>query len=250
MDRIRTIIADDEPFARELLREMLEEHRDIEVVAECGDGRAVVDTIRSTTPDLVFLDIRMPGLDGFEVVEAIGEDAMPLFIFVTAYDEYALRAFEAHAADYVLKPFDEDRLQQALSRLRKRGDLSRTRTAQLIEDLHGRGRYRDRLAIRTGDRTTFLQTSQIDWIEADGKHVRVHAGGQVVKVPQGLTQFEEQLDPECFVRVNRSTIVRIDGVREVRRWFKGEHLLVLGDGTELATGRVYRDRVEAALGLR
>jgi two-component system, LytTR family, response regulator len=250
MRRIRAVIADDEPLARELLRTLLGDYPDIEVVHECGDGREVVAAVRSASPDVIFLDIQMPELDGFEVIEAIDPSALPHVVFVTAYDDFAIRAFDTHAVDYLLKPFDDERLARALQRVRQRlGSVSAAQLSRTLEEVTSRRRYRDRLPVREEGRTRFVNLSAVNWIEAIGKHTRVHTDSETILLKQGLSQLEEQLDPNVFMRVNRSAIVCIACVREVLPWSKGEHLLKLQNGTTLHTGKVYRERVEQALGI-
>ncbi len=259
---LRAVLVDDEPLARRLLRSLLDREQDIEVVAECGDGEQAVEAVHRERPDLLFLDIQMPGMDGFQVLEALSLERLPRVIFVTAYDRYAIRAFDVHALDYLLKPFDDERLQEALRRARLDLDAAGTppergqaddagferRILDMLEDLHARGRYRDRLAITMHERTRFLPVEEIDWIEADGKYVKVHAAGHTYPFREGISVVEERLDPGRFLRIHRSRLVRIDAVREVQTWFKGEYLVVLDDGTKLTSGRAYRDNIHRLLG--
>lgn len=254
MKRIRTIIVDDEPLARELLRSMLEAEMDLEVVAEYGNGEDAVEGILEHEPDLVFLDVQMPELDGFGVVQAVGTERMPVTVFVTAHDQYALKAFETHALDYLLKPFDDVRLQRTLRRARE--GLHRApmlepvahRVIALLDQLDARSRFVERLVIRTEGRASFLPVHEIDWIQGDGKQVAVHAGKQKHTVRDSMARLETQLDPSAFVRIHRSTIVRIDRIREVQPWFQGDYLVVLMDGTELNSSRGYRERLRELIG--
>ena len=237
---IRVLIADDEAPARAKLRKLLGEARDFEVAGEAADGEEAVERIRLLRPDVVFLDIRMPKLDGFEVVEEVGVEAMPPVVFVTAYDEHALRAFEVHAFDYLLKPFAAARFRQLLDRLRKqvadRGDF-----AQRLRDLLPR--YVERLLVRKDEeREVLLPVQRIDVIRAERNHVRIVTGdGEYVRrVP--ISELAERLDPDRFLRINRSEIVRLDAVRELQPWFHGDCRVVMKDGTTLMWSRRYRSR--------
>lgn len=264
---IRSMIVDDEPLARRLLRSMLASEDDIEIVDECADGREAVEAIHREQPDLLFLDIQMPGMDGFQVLESLSLEELPRVVFVTAYDQYALRAFDVHALDYLLKPFDEERLDEALRRAREdlrdereepAGTTDREadrspgsydlKILDLLRELHDRGRYAERLAITLEERTRFLPVEEIDWIEADGKYVKIHAADHTYPFREGISSVEERLDPRDFLRIHRSRIVRVNAVKEVQSWFKGEYLLILEDGTKLTTGRSYRDGVYRLLG--
>lgn len=253
-NRLRCVIVDDEPLARELLRGMLESYPDVEVVAECGDGRSALGAIRQHRPDLVFLDVHMPKMDGFALIQELDPDDVPEIVFVTAYDRYALRAFEVHALDYLLKPFDEERIDRALARAR--GQLRQSEDGQelarvlaLLEDLGARDRYPERIAIRRSDRTLLQPVADIDWLEADGKHVKIHVGEASYSIREAMARLERQLDPRKFLRVSRSAIVNVDRIREVQPWFHGDHLVVLQNGSQVTTTRTYRSAVNRLLGL-
>lgn len=244
---VRVLIADDEPLARELLRSMLATHQDVELVAECGNGREARGAILKHLPDLVFLDIQMPELDGFGVLTALDETKRPLIIFVTAYDHHAVKAFDVHALDYILKPFDERRLDKALARARarlqqpSRHDLD----AQVLAVL-ARLRsptYLERLAVPLDDRIVLQAVKSIDWFEADGKFVRLHEGGAVQTVRASIGQLETQLDPGKFLRISRSAIVNISRIRELQPWFNGTYIIVLVNGQKIHTTRGYREQV-------
>ncbi len=256
MDPIRALIVDDEPLARELLGSLVSATPGFQVVGECRNGREAVERLRSSPPDVVFLDVQMPELDGFGVVEAVGVERMPLTVFVTAYNEHALRAFEAQALDYLLKPFDDERLARALKRVEGQVRLARgggqvePKLVALLESLHRRERYAARLVLREEGRASFLPVADIDWVEAAGKHVQVHARGTVHTVRESITALEEQLDPRRFVRVHRSAIVNLDRVREVQSWFHGDFVLLLEDGAQVTTGRGFRERLQELLGKR
>ena len=253
MTDLRCVVVDDEPLARDLLRGMLEAYSDIEVVAECADGRTALRAIRKLDPDLVFLDVQMPKMDGFDLVQELDPETMPSIVFVTAYDRYALRAFEIHALDYLLKPFDEERLDRALTRARDhlgRADRGEelSRVLALLEDLGARDRYPDRIAIRRSDRTILQPVAEIDWLEADGKHVKFHVGDRTFAIREAMSRIERMLDPRTFLRVSRSAIVNVGRIREVQPWFHGDHVIVLQSGEQVTTTRTYRSSVNRLLG--
>lgn len=249
MEQIRALIVDDEPLARDGMRLHLDPEKDIEIVGEAGGGEEAVQLIAELQPELVFLDIQMPGLDGFAVIEAIGPARMPVTIFVTAYDQFALKAFDAHAIDYLLKPFDAERLQQSLTRARaqirgrKRADVE-DRLGALIQELRGQKEYLERIVVRSGGRILILRVDDIDWLEAASNYVRIHAGGRQYLLRETMSNLESRLDPGRFVRIHRSTIVRLDRVRELEPLFQGDYVLILEDGTRLTSSRGYRDRLQ------
>jgi two-component system, LytTR family, response regulator len=255
MQKIRTVIADDEPLARRGIRAHLNLEKDIEIVSECRNGREAVGAIEKHSPDLVFLDVQMPELDGFGVVEAVGVEKMPAVIFVTAYDRYALRAFEVHALDYLLKPFDGERFARAVQRARTQierdslGELS-GRLRSLLADLESRPDQKPphRLVIKSAGRISFVDVAEIDWVEAADNYVRLHAGRESHLLRETMNSLEKRLDPGQFLRVHRSRIVNIQKVKELRPLFRGEYDITLQDGTRLETGRGYRDRVQKLLG--
>jgi two-component system, LytTR family, response regulator len=250
---IRAVIVDDEPLARRRIRNLLAEAEDVEVVAECANGREAIQAVEESPPDLLFLDIQMPELDGFDVLQAIGVGHVPVVIFVTAYDQFALRAFEAHALDYLLKPFDDERFEAALERTRERirqqqrGDLDR-RLRALLEEVRGDRGYLQRLAVPTGHRSLFIRTEEIDWIEAERNYIRLHVGGRSYLLRENLGRIEAALDPAKFCRIQRSTIVNIDRIQAVESLFRGEYLVVLHDGTKLTSGRSYRRNLHHLMG--
>jgi two-component system LytT family response regulator len=231
---------------------MLNRDTSVQVIGECGDGGSAVAAIRQMQPDLVFLDVQMPEMDGFQVVESIGAEQMPVTIFVTAFDRYAIRAFDANAVDYLLKPFAADRLARAVSRAQERhqGRHDKHTTKQLFSLLGSRysSDYAQRLAVAIGGKIIFVAVADIDWIEADGNYARLHAGRRVYDVRETLQALMEKLDPREFLRIHRSTIVNVPRVREVRPWFQGSHLVVLQNGEELRMSRYQRDAVERLLG--
>jgi two-component system LytT family response regulator len=252
MPKLRTVLVDDEPLAREGLRLHLEPEPDIELIAECADGETAIAAIREYEPDLVFLDVQMPGIDGFGVLAALADAPMPAVVFVTAYDEFALRAFDAHALDYLLKPFDDARFRRALERVRTHlsGRLRReldARLAALLERMRGRPDYARRLVVRDGGRVVILRTDDVDRIEAAANYVRVHAGGRTYLLRGTMARMEAMLDPAEFVRIHRSTIVRIDRIRVLEPLYQGDFLVVLESGARLPSSRGYRDNLQALL---
>ncbi len=250
---MRVLIVDDEPLARETIRGLLEGDPDVEVVGECGSGAEAVGAVLEARPDVLFLDVQMPEVDGFDVLEAIGVDHVPVVIFVTAYDRFALRAFEAHALDYLLKPFDDERFEAALQRARERirqqqgGDLDH-RLRALLEEVRGDRGYLRRLVVPSGHRSVFIRTEQIDWIEAERNYIRLHVGGRAYLLRENLSRIESALDPAAFCRIHRSTIVNVDRIQAVESLFRGEYLVVLHDGTKLTSGRSYRGNLHAIMG--
>jgi two-component system, LytTR family, response regulator len=253
MKKLRTVIVDDEPLARERLASLLSAEPDIEIVRQCRDGEEAVSAIDQLTPDLVFLDVQMPALNGFEVIEAVGPDKMPLVIFVTAYDQHALRAFQVRALDYLLKPFDRERFQEALQRARahiqrdETGDLGR-RLLALVKDLRRDQPKTDRLVVKSGGRLFFLRTDEIDWIEAAGNYVRLHVGTASHLLRETMNSIEARLDPEKFFRIHRSRIVNMERIQEMQPWLNGEYAVVLRNGTRVTLSRGYREKLQERLG--
>lgn len=250
--QIRVLIVDDEPLAREMLREMLQADKQVTIVGESTNGREAVEAVRALSPDLLFLDVQMPALGGFEVLEAIGSDRNPYVIFVTAYDHYAVRAFEVNALDYLLKPFDEERFEVSWQRakaqvLRDRNGMDQ-RILALLEELKAGSKYLERLVIKAGGRIYFLETTEIEWIEAEGNYVSVHSGKKSHLLRETISSLESQLDPRQFVRIHRSSIVRIDRIQELQPWFHGEYRVILQSGTQLTLSRNYREKLQEALG--
>lgn len=250
---LRALVVDDEPLARRALVRLLRSEPDVQVIGQCGDGESAVETIRRVRPDLVFLDVQMPEMDGFRVVEAVGVEAMPVTIFVTAFDRYALRAFDANAVDYLLKPFAAERLTRALARARDRclGRVDQE-AAQRLFSLLDRSRfqtdYAQRLTVSTRGRILFVEVAEIDWIEAEGNYARLHVSRKIYDVRETLQSLMEKLDPRDFVRIHRSTIVNQRRIREVQPWFRGSHIVVLESGEELRMSRYQREAVERLLG--
>jgi two-component system LytT family response regulator len=245
---IRTLIVDDEPLSRRKIREFLKDDREIEVVGECGNGPEAVSTVRSVTPDLLFLDVQMPGMDGFGVLEELREERMPFVIFVTAFDKYAVKAFEVRALDYLLKPFHRERFSRATDRAKAqiRAAASGDFTAQirdLIQELRPQNRYLERVIVKTSGTVFFLKTDEIDWISAEENYVRLHCGKSSHLLRDKISNLEAQLDPGRFQRIHRSTIVNIDRIQKLHPHSHGDYQVVLHDGTELILSRQYRDRL-------
>jgi two-component system, LytTR family, response regulator len=244
---IRTLIVDDEPLAREGLRVRLGLERDIDLIGEAGDGPRAVELIRRELPDLVLLDVQMPGMDGFEVLTRIAEDCLPSIIFVTAHDRYALKAFEVHAVDYLLKPLDGARLRQAVDRVRRAVAMGQSAPREgLVNLLASREKRQDpgparRWAVREDEHFVLLRAEEVDWIEAAANYVRFHARGKVFLLRGTMAALEETLDPRRFARIHRSTIVNLDRVREIRPEWHGDYDVVLTTGDVLRLGRRYRD---------
>ena len=251
--KIRALIVDDEPLARERMRSLLGVEPDVDVVGEASNGLDAVDAILDRSPDLVFLDVHMPKLDGFEVIETVGADRMPAVVFVTAYDQHALRAFEVQALDYLLKPFDSERFQGTLRRVRQQmqhaetGDLSQKLLA-LVRDLKGERQSRaERLVVKSGGRLFFLRTDEIDWIEAAGNYVRLHVGAHSHLLRETMKGMEAALDPDRFIRIHRSTIVNTERIKELQPLFHGEYAVLLQDGTRLVASRGPENRLRRML---
>ncbi|MDQ1706899.1 MAG: two-component system, LytTR family, response regulator [Pyrinomonadaceae bacterium] len=252
---IRVLLVDDEPLARAMLREMLSSDAHVTIVGESCNGREALAAIRVHSPDLIFLDVQMPEVGGFEVLSALGKGPLPYIIFVTAYDQYAVRAFEVQALDYLLKPFDQERFDVSWQRakaqiLRDRnggGNMDR-RILALLEEMKAGNNYLERLVIKTGGRIFFLDTGEIDWIEAEGNYVSVHSAKKSHLLRETISNLEAQLDPKKFVRIHRSAIIRLDFIEELQPWFHGEYRVILQDGTQLTLSRNHREKLQEALG--
>lgn len=247
MSKIRVLIIDDERPARRKTQRFLESEPDIEIVGEACDGREAIAAIQRERPDLIFLDVQMPGLDGFGVLTALDVQPMPQVVFVTAHDQFALRAFEVHALDYLLKPFDLKRFRKVLSRARAQlqrigaNDLD-DRMSKLLKEIRAGERYAERLLIKAEERAFFLQVDQICWIEAAKNYVNIHVSDKAYLLRGTIDGLHKKLDPNRFIRVNRSQIVNIDGIKELQPWFHGEYRIILKDGTEMMWSRRYLDR--------
>lgn len=259
--RLKTLIVDDEPLARRRLRKLLADEDDVEIVGECGSAREAIEAIERTTPHLVFLDVQLPDMDGFQLLEALRVPVLPRIIFVTAHDEHALRAFEFHAFDYLLKPYSRERLARALEPARSQ--VSRDGLAMsdhellgLSAELHA-GREptaatmnseRERLVIKSDGRMFFVRPSDIDWVEASANYVRLHTRGESYVLRESMKHMESRLPPRDFMRIHRSAIVNLDHVRELQPWFHGEYIVILNDGTKLTASRAYAPRLRQLIG--
>ena len=249
--RIRALIVDDEPLSRRRLRACLRPEAEVEIVGECGNGTEAVEAIRRLQPQLVFLDVQMPGMDGFEVLRALERRERPVVVFVTAYDQYAVQAFEERALDYLLKPFGKRRFEDTMARVRERIETPET------DDAHDRVNSllrtigpRTHMVVKTGTRAVLLQVARIEWLEAEGDYVRIHAGREVYLTRQTMNRAEAQLGAARFVRVHRSAIVNVEYIKEIHSLPGGDHAIVLRDGAQVTLSRGYRDRLEMALGQR
>lgn len=250
--KLRAILSDDEPLARDVLRVLLQSEPDVEIVAECSNGLETVAAILEKKPDVLFLDIQMPDLDGFGVIQTVGVARMPVTVFVTAFDQYTLRAFEAHALDYLLKPFDPQRFRHTLDRVRTQVSQASAEINKKLESLikssGNRSAFIDRLVIKESGRIYFVKTSEIDWIEASGSYVTLHCGKQKHLLHQTLTAIENQLDETVFVRIHRSAIVNIERIKELKPHFNGEYFVLLTSGSQLKLSRSYRDHAKRIFG--
>jgi two-component system LytT family response regulator len=257
---LRVALVDDEPLARERLHTLLTACPDVDIVAECETGEEAVLALASSPVDVLFLDVQMPGLDGFDVLEALGEiigaDSLPVIVFVTAFDSYALKAFEVSAVDYLLKPFDRSRFERALARARSRArrfagpeapDGEHQALMALLRGLRAdrtvRDDYAHRFAARSGNKLNLVPVEEVDWIDAAGNYARLHAGGRTHLVRETMTQLESRLDPDRFVRVHRSIIVNVERVTTVEPYAHGEYVLTISDGTRVTSSRTYSARL-------
>jgi two-component system LytT family response regulator len=250
---IRVLVVDDEPLAREKIRGMAADDPELRIVGECTNGAEAIEAVQTIRPDLILLDVQMPEVGGFAVLEALKDEGLPPVIFITAYDHYAVRAFEVHALDYLLKPFDRERFRAAMERAKRQirresGSRLDERIVALLEQMREPQRYTERLVVKTGGRVFFLNTDEIDWIEAEGNYVSVHTGKKAYLLRETISSLETQLDPKEFVRIHRSAIVRLDRIRELQPWSHGEYHVILNDGTQLTLSRSYREKLQSALG--
>lgn len=255
MDKIKTVIVDDEPLARERIRTLLEGEADFEIVAECDGGAAAVEAVDSLKPDLLFLDIQMPEIDGFDALDAMEPENLPAVIFVTAFDQYAVKAFEVHALDYLLKPFDKERFQEALARVRNRIETDKEdpsalteHLAKLLDDVRSERRSSDRILIKSEGKIFFLSTREIDWVEAAGNYMRLHAGSETYLMRETMAGMEKRLPSDHFVRIHRSTMVNFNRIKEMQPAFSGEFTVILQNGEELKLSRKYRAELESRIG--
>jgi len=251
--RIKALIVDDEPLARDRIREMLKEHPEVEVIAEARNGQEAIDAIASQNPDLVFLDVQMPDLDGFSVLQNLDVQKIPLIIFVTAYDQRALRAFDVHAVDYLTKPFDRNRFAEAIDHakvyMKGTKEPDTARILSMLQEIRAGERYLERFAVKNGETVFFVRAEDVDAIEAQGNYVRLSLAGSSHLLRDTLNNVESQINPRMFVRIHRRTIVNIDRVKEVQTWARGEYRVVLFTGAHYTLSRGYRQHFEKLIKL-
>ncbi|MCP4723840.1 MAG: response regulator [bacterium] len=243
------MVVDDEPLARDRIRDLLEDETEFDVIGESCNGLEAVKHITEKQPDLIFLDVQMPEMDGFEVLDTIYKENMPHVIFITAYDQYALRAFEVHALDYLLKPFDQKRFKKSIIRAKEQIDQIKnntitTRFKELLHELKTSQKFLERLVIKSEGRIFFVKTEEISWIEAAGNYVTVHVNGEEHLIRDTMNCMERKLDPEKFIRIHRSRIVNIEHIKEIQPFYNGENLIILNSGTELTLSRKYREKLK------
>ncbi|MBU6469449.1 MAG: response regulator transcription factor [Gammaproteobacteria bacterium] len=247
--KIRTLIVDDMPLSRERTRRYLAEVEDVEIVGECADGERTLAAIDKLAPDLLLLDVQMPGMTGLALLEKIPAPRRPAVVFVTAFDEFAVPAFAAHAVDFLLKPFDRERLTQVLKRVREYlAERHLQPPAAPAAESASAPAFLTRIAVKSVGRTVFVNSESVDWLETAGNYVCLHAGKDTHVVRETMNQLETQLDPAKFVRIHRSTMVRIEAIREIQPLFNGDRVVILHDGSKLTLSRSYRDRVRVVLG--
>jgi two-component system LytT family response regulator len=246
--KLRALIVDDEPLAREWVRGAIAEDRELEVIGECGNGFEAAEAIRRLKPDLVFLDVQMPGLDGFGVLEALSPGEIPAIVFITAFDQYAVRAFEAQAVDYLMKPFSRERLEEAVRRVReilKGRSLEdfRESIGKIIEKIRRDRTYPEWVLLKADGKNVFVKVRDIDWIESSRNNVRIHVGQAIYLLHETTSAIAQRLDPRKFLRIHRSSIVNIERIKELHPWFNGDYAVILRDGTQLTLSASYRDRL-------
>jgi two-component system LytT family response regulator len=251
---IQVAIADDEPLARERLRSLLEGRERYAIMAECGDGAEALAALTQHDIDLLFLDVQMPGLDGFQTLESLGTERVPIIVFVTAFNDYALRAFDVSALDYLLKPFDRERFEKTLARVEERlaGREKAEMSGELREFLRtlsttAAPAHVSRFPVRANGEIYFVRVEDVDWIDAEGNYVALHAAGRRHLVRDTIKSLEDRLDPSKFVRVHRSAIINVDRLRKLQPYFHGEYVITLQDGTTMTSSRTYSDRLRALL---
>ena len=245
---MKVLIVDDEPLARDRIREMLGDYPEMEVIAEARNGREAIDSIKTDSPDLVFLDVQMPDLNGFDVLANLNVERMPLIIFVTAYDQHAIHAFNVHAVDYLTKPFDRKRFAEAIehTRIFMKGtqEQGTARIMKMLQEFKAGPRYLERFAVKSGEKVFFIRSEDVDAIEAQGNYVRLQLGNSSHLLRDTLNNIEAQIDPRVFVRIHRRTIVNINRVKELQTWARGEYRVVLQNGAHYSLSRGYRDHFD------
>ncbi|MFB3786024.1 MAG: LytR/AlgR family response regulator transcription factor [bacterium] len=248
--KIRVLIADDEPLARERIRRFLESDPEIEIRGECGNGLETVAALEELRPDLVFLDIQMPELDGFGVIQCTGVERMPAIVFVTAYDQYAVKAFEAHALDYLLKPFSRERFRQSLAWAKEviakgQSQILNQRVLEFLRDYQPAPRYLERIIVKSAGRIQLLKTDESDWFQAAGNYVEIHVRTQIHLIRETMNHLETRLDPARFQRIHRCTIVNLDRIQEIHTYFNNEYVVILKDGAKLTMSRKYKEKLSS-----
>jgi len=252
-ESVRVVIADDEPLACRRISRMLRAHLDVEIMEVCRDGHEALEAIQKHNPDLLFLDIQMPNMDGFRLLKSLKQEELPHVIFVTAYDQYAVDAFEVHAVDYLLKPFNRSRLDAALEHARDQISRNKTRNLDpgligILDEMNMQPRYRENLMLRVQGRVLFIKMKDIDWVEAEGKYVHIHTGQQSHLVRQQMNALEAELNPNRFARIHKSTIVNVERIHHLEELFHGDYRVVMVDGTQLTVSRRYRQNLHRILG--
>ncbi|MFI5251498.1 MAG: LytR/AlgR family response regulator transcription factor [Bacteroidota bacterium] len=252
MPKIKALIVDDEPLAREGIKQLLLREKDIQLIGESGDGFTAIELVKKHFPDLIFLDIELPEMDGFEILQELPLDHNPAIIFITAFNEYAVEAFNVHALDYLLKPIDPERFKNAIERARNNLRLHATseineKFYDLIMSLKSREEPARRLLIKTAKRIFFVEMKEIDWVQAAGDYVWVHTRGEKYLIRQTMNDMDHSLDPATFIRIHRSTIVNIDRIKELQPLYRGDYAVVLHNGVKLTMGRTYREKVLSIL---
>jgi two-component system LytT family response regulator len=251
--KLKTLIVDDEPLAREALRVKLTADEEFEIVGEAGNGKQAIKEIQRLKPDLLFLDVQMPDLDGFQVLAALRRSELPMVTFVTAFEQHAVRGFEVHALDYLLKPFDDDRLQETFTRVKvqwrqDRGSLLESRLRELLDRKREDKKHHDRMIVREKGKISFVRTGEIKWFRAEGNYVKLFLGQNSHMLHTTMNSLQSQLDPARFFRIHRSVIINIDHLQELRPWQTGEYVVIMRDGTELTMSRGYRNQLDELLG--
>jgi two-component system, LytTR family, response regulator len=250
--KLRALIVDDELLSRKKIRAFLQEYPEFQVVGECADGEQAVADIKAHKPDLIFLDVQIPGRNGFEVLDGLEDKCAPAIIFVTAFDKYAVRAFEVRALDYLLKPFNKARFAEAVNRFHERGArLSgaerKEELKSLLREIQRESRESERIVVKSGSRTIFLRKGSIEWVEAQGDYVKLHSAKECHLLRETMAALSDRLDPGRFVRIHRSRIVNLDCIREIRPLWGGDYTVLMRDGTELTMSRTYRANLQGAL---
>jgi len=250
---IRTLIVDDERLARRRIRRLLEMEPDIDIAGECASGTETLEFLEKQPVDLLFLDVQMPGMDGLTMLDSLPPDRMPLTVFVTAYEEHALRAFEVRALDYLLKPFDNQRFAKTLDRVRQQFATEqrvppRDQILSMLAELRPQKKYMERIAVKSAGKILFVRAEDIDWVEAADNYVCLHVGSATHLLRETMNSIESKLDPKQFLRIHRSTIIHVDRIRELQPWFRGDHLVILNNGQKLTLSRNYKEALQRLLG--